>query len=103
MVGLPAKGRFLHVETVQPRRYAPGSHWLGDTLAPDPGFSDAQYRMLAALYVYSSARAGSWLIPAQHATIDAGIPEGHDDPQNFNPARFAAEIEKLVSADKPGP
>ena len=102
VIGLPAKGRFLHVETVQPRRYAPGSHWLGDTLAPEPGFSAAQYRILAALYVYSSARAGRWLIPAQHATIDSGIPEGHDDPQNFDLARFAAEVDRLGSADKPG-
>jgi len=102
VVGLPAKGRFIHVETVQPRRYAPGSHWLGDTLALEPGFSDAQYKMLAALYVYSSARAGHWLIPAQHATIDSGIPEGHDDPQNFDLAHFAAEVERLVSADKSG-
>lgn len=97
IVGPRAKGRFVHIETVQPRRFAPGSTWLGDTLAPEPGFSAAQYRMLAALYVYASARAGHWLIPAQHATVDGGVPEAHDDPQNFELERFAAELEKLVN------
>ena len=53
--------------------------------------------MLAALYVYVSARAGRWLIPGFHATVDAGIPDAHDDPQNFELERFAAELEALVS------
>ncbi len=70
MVGVPARGRFVHIELVQPRRHSPGSKSLGDTLAPKPGFSKAQYRQLAALYVYASARAGEWLIPAFHATVD---------------------------------
>ena len=96
VVGPAARGRFFHVETVQPRRYAPGSTSLGDTLAPVPGFSTAQYRMLAALYVYASARAGAWLIPAQHATMDAGLPDGHDDPQNFEVEKFAAEVERIL-------
>ena len=72
----------------------------GDMLVM-PGFIDAhihfpQYRMLAALYVYASARAGAWLIPAQHNTVDAGIPDAHDDPQNFELKQFARELEKLV-------
>ena len=100
-VGPAARGRFVHVENGQPRRYAPGSISLGDTLAPEPGFSDAQYRVMAALYVYASARAARWLIPAQHATVDGGIPDAHDDPQNFDVARFAAEIARLI--DEPGP
>ena len=96
VVGAPAKGRFVHVETVQPRRFATGSQWHGDTLAPTPGFSDAQYRMLAALYVYASARAEMWLIPGFHNGVDAGIPEAHDDPQNFDLNRFGKELEKLL-------
>lgn len=103
VVGVASRGRFLHIETVQPRRFLPGYSDRGHTYGPTPGFSDAQYRQLAALYVYASARAGRWLIPAQHDTVDAGIPDAHDDPQNFELTRFAAEIEKLVSVDKPGP
>ena len=68
----------------------------GHTYGPTPGFSKAQYRQLAALYVYASARAGRWLIPAQHNTVDAGIEGAHDDPWGFDLPRFAAEIEKLV-------
>ncbi|MDE2436959.1 MAG: N-acetylmuramoyl-L-alanine amidase [Sphingomonadales bacterium] len=103
VIGVPARGRFLHIETVQPRRYMRGYSDRGHTYGPTPGFSAAQYRQLAALYVYASARAGRWLIPAQHDTVDAGIPDAHDDPQNFELERFAREIEKLVSVDKAGP
>lgn len=97
VVGPPARGRFVHIETVQPRRFLPGATSRGQTEGPNPGFSAEQYRMLAALYVYTSARAGRWLIPGFHATVDAGIPDAHDDPQNFELKRFAAEVEKLVS------
>ncbi|MBS0482419.1 MAG: N-acetylmuramoyl-L-alanine amidase [Proteobacteria bacterium] len=103
VIGPNARGRFVHIETVQPRRFLPGYSDRGHTYGPTPGFSAAQYRQLAALYVYASARAGRWLIPAQHNTVDAGIPDAHDDPQNFELERFAAEIEKLVSVDKAGP
>ena len=96
VVGIPARGRFLHIETIQPRRLATGSQWRGDTLGPEPGFSKAQYRMLAALYVYASARAGAWLIPGFHNGVDAGIPEAHDDPQNFQLKSFGQELEKLL-------
>ncbi len=96
MVGPAARGRFVHIETIQPRRFMPGSASLGDTYAPEPGFSDAQYKMLAALYVYISTRAGKWLIPAQHNTVDAGIPDAHDDPQNFELKRFGNALEKLL-------
>jgi hypothetical protein len=102
MVGPVARGRFVHVEVIQPRRFLPGYNDRSHTHGPVPGFSDAQYRQLAALYVYASARAGRWLIPAQHATVDAGIPDAHDDPQNFELEKFAAALEKLVSAG-PGP
>jgi hypothetical protein len=52
--------------------------------------------MLAALYVYASARAGHWLIPAFHSTVDDLIPDAHDDPQNFDLGRFGKELDKLV-------
>ena len=96
VIGPAARGRFVHIETVQPRRFAPGSDSPENTVGPHPGFSKAQYRMLAALYVYASARAGRWLIPAQHNTVDAGIPDAHDDPQNFELDRFAQELEALI-------
>ncbi len=98
VVGPTARGRFVHIETVQPRRFLPGATNRGQTYGPKPGFTPAQYRMLAALYVYASARAGRWLIPAFHATVDDGIPDAHDDPQNFDLKRFAKELEKLLAA-----
>ena len=102
VIGAPARGRFAHIETVQPRRFMPGATSLGQTEGPKPGFSAAQYRMLAALYVYASARAGRWLIPAFHSNVDDGIPDAHDDPQNFELEQFAHELGNLVSADKTG-
>jgi len=96
VVGPRARGRMIHIETVQPRRFLPGAASRGQTYGPKPGFTREQYRMLAALYVYASARSGSWLIPAQHNTVDAGIPDAHDDPQNFELKQFARELEKLV-------
>lgn len=96
VIGPRARGRFVHIETVQPRRFLPGATSRGQTEGPKPGFTPEQYRMLAALYVYASARAGQWLIPAQHNTVDAGIPDAHDDPQNFELKRFAKELERLL-------
>ena len=98
VVGPTARGRFVHIETVQPRRFLPGATNRGQTYGPKPGFTPAQYRMLAALYVYASARAGHWLIPAFHATVDDLIPDAHDDPQNFDLKKFARELEKLLAA-----
>ena len=102
VIGVPARGRFVHIETVQPRRFLPGATSRGQTEGPKPGFSAAQYRMLAALYVYASGRAGRWLIPGFHSAVDDGIPDAHDDPQNFELRQFAKELEKLLSADKTG-
>jgi hypothetical protein len=96
VVGPRARGRFVHIETVQPRRYVSDATTRAGTEGPKPGFSKAQYRMLAALYVYVSARAGKWLIPGQHNTVDAGIPDAHDDPQNFDMKRFGKEVERLM-------
>lgn len=98
VIGPAARGRFVHIEVIQPRRFLRGYSERSHTQGPTPGFSGAQYRQLAALYVYASARAGRWLIPAQHATIDAGIPDAHDDPQNFVLEKFAAELEALLAA-----
>ena len=69
-----------------------------DALAPNPGFSDIQYDRLALIYTIASVRAGRWLIPAFHVAIDSGIRGGHDDPQNFDVAAFAASIERLAKA-----
>lgn len=96
VVGPRARGRFVHIETVQPRRFVGDATTRAATEGPKPGFTKAQYRMLAALYVYVSARAGRWLIPAQHNTVDAGIPDAHDDPQNFDMKQFGKEVERLL-------
>ncbi len=85
VVGFPAKGLFIHVELVQPRRRDPAvADPKNNRLAPEPGFSAAQYDRLALLYIVASRRAGTWLIPAFHAAIDAGLQDGHDDPQRFS-------------------
>ncbi len=98
IVGTASRGRFVHVELLQPRRSDPARKKGNDHIAPDPGFSDAQYRCLASLYVVASARAGQWLIPAFHAAIDEGVPEGHDDPQHFDITRLDQAISDILSA-----
>lgn len=108
--GTDLKGLFLHVELVQPRRSQPGRGRGNDAVAPTPGFSDVQYDRLALIYTIASVRSGRWLIPAFHVAIDSGIRGGHDDPQNFDVAAFAAGIERLthrlaqirLAADAPG-
>jgi hypothetical protein len=90
------KGLFLHVELIQPRRRAPGFGRRNDAQAPTPGFSAAQYDRLALLYVIASVRAGSWMVPAFHASIDADIRGGHDDPQNFDLQVFAQSLDGLL-------
>jgi hypothetical protein len=67
-----------------------------DFLAPDPGFSQAQYDSLALVYAVASRRAGFWLIPAFHSVLDEGIRNKHDDPQNFRLEAFAASLDHLV-------
>jgi len=97
-LGLPAKGLFLHVELLQPRRHEPSRKPKNDAIAPIPGFTAMQYEKLALLYAAASARGGAWLIPAFHATVDEGIHDAHDDPQNFELNRFAAAIAALRKA-----
>jgi hypothetical protein len=92
VLGEGVRGRFIHVENVQPRRADPAGPPRNDWIAPQPGFTRVQYRTLALLYVLASARAGMWLIPAFHANIDRGIPLAHDDPQNFDLASFDREV-----------
>lgn len=95
VVGTPAKGLFLHIELLQPRRRDPAGGLKNDALAPTPGFTQAQYDKLALLYAAASHRRGNWLIPAFHAAIDEGLADSHDDPQNFELDRFAAAVAVL--------
>jgi len=91
------KGLFLHVELVQPRRRNPKFGRGNDFLAPEPGFTPAQYDALALVYVVASVRAGFWLIPGYHSVIDEGIRNKHDDPQNFDLEAFAASFAPLLT------
>ena len=59
VIGLPAKGLFLHIETVMPRRRDPAVEGWNDAIAPNPGFSARQYDRLAILYIALSVRAGA--------------------------------------------
>jgi hypothetical protein len=102
-IGEAVRGRFLHVENVQPRREDPSGPPHNDRIGPDPGFTRAQYRTLALLYVLASAREGSWMIPAFHANIDRGIPEAHDDPQHFELAVFDRELSRWLRKLGPSP
>jgi len=96
LIGEGVRGRFLHVENLQPRREDPSGPPRNDQIGPEPGLTHAQYRTLALLYVLASNRAGIWLIPAFHANIDRGIPEAHDDPQNFDLLAFDRELARWV-------
>jgi hypothetical protein len=91
-----AKGLQLHIELVQPRRS--DADWFAgnDAIAPEPGFTDAQYERLAVLYAAASVRRGTWLIPAFHCATDAGIKDAHDDPQNFDLLKFARKLKPLA-------
>lgn len=88
------RGLFLAVENIQPRRKDANGI---DAEAPSPGFTDAQLDRLALVYVAASVRRGRWLIPAFHAVIDlrAGT---HDDPQNFDLARWAERLDALLQS-----
>lgn len=87
-------GSFIHIEVIQPRIADPGKK--NDAIAIIPGFTDLQYKRLALIYVAASLRKGEWLIPTFHAVLDDGIPDGHDDPQNFELDKFDAQIRMLV-------
>lgn len=94
--GVSTRGRFIHVEHNQPRLRDPANSRENDNLAPRPGLTDAQYDRSALTYIWASARAGRWLIPAFHAVLDKGFGT-HDDPQNFDLAAFNAAVGRHVS------
>lgn len=93
-----AKGLQIHVELLQPRRSDPAGRAANDAIAPIPGFTEAQIDRLALIYVAASIRRGEWLIPAFHAAVDAGIPNAHDDPQNFDLDLWADRLEALLKS-----
>jgi TonB family protein len=88
------QGLFLHNELIQPRGSVPGHR--NDARTPNPAFTPAQYDRLALVYVIASLRAERWLVPAFHAAIDAEIPNGHDDPLNFDIDSFARSLDSLM-------
>ncbi|MGC2237380.1 MAG: hypothetical protein WA584_14550 [Pyrinomonadaceae bacterium] len=95
------KGLQIHIELHQPRRRdANNPNPANDLIAPFPGFTGGQYERLALLYLCASVRRGTWLIPAYHSAIDAGIKDAHDDPQNFELERFGNELKKLLNTVK---
>jgi len=93
-----AKGLQIHVELLQPRRSDPAGKTANDAIAPIPGFTDAQMDRLALVYVSATIRRGEWLIPAYHAAVDAGIPDAHDDPQNFDLTLWAKRLDALLKS-----
>lgn len=90
----------LHIELIQPRRSDPTWFKGNDAFSPSIGFTVAQYERLALLYVIASIRRGTWLIPAYHCAIDAGIKDAHDDPQNFELHKFSKEVKNLKNKFK---
>jgi hypothetical protein len=110
-LGERRKGLFIHIELIQPRRcdssngrcgpYRPGSNIANrisnDNIAPNPGFTKAQFDRLALLYVAASVRKGEWLIPSFHAPMDAKIQNAHDDPQNFDLAEWTGSLTALIA------
>ncbi|MDB6111931.1 MAG: hypothetical protein JWR69_3681 [Pedosphaera sp.] len=98
VLGEKSRGLFVHTELIQPRRADPQGHPGNDGIAPLPGFTEAQLDRLALIYLVASSEHGTWMVPAYHAAIDAGIPDGHDDPQNFDLALWADRLRLLLNA-----
>ena len=96
VVGPTSRGRFLHHEIIQPRRTSGRRH--NNDEPPPVAITPEQLDRLALVYVAASIRAGQWLIPAFHATIDEGLPGGHDDPQGFDLAEWTQVLERTVLA-----
>ncbi len=90
-----AKGLFVHIELVQPRRGERG-HGKNDFISPRPGFTRAQYRSLAVLYLVASTRSGRWLVPGFHSTVDEGIADKHDGPQPFDLHRVDGALATIM-------
>lgn len=93
-----SRGLFVHTELVQPRHADAHGFTGNDGIAPVPGFTEAQLDRLALLYVVASAEHGQWMVPAYHATLDAGIPNAHDDPQNFDLNLWANRLGILLGS-----
>jgi hypothetical protein len=91
------RGLFVHIELIQPRRRDPLGGPNNDAVGPLPGFPAKQLDRLALLYVAASVRRGRWLLPAFHAAIDAGIPDAHDDPQNFDLNGWLSSLQSLLT------
>lgn len=91
---------FLHIECIQPRRSDPNGPNGNDFIAPTPGFTEKQLDRLALVYTAGSIRRGQWLIPAFHCVLDIGIPNAHDDPQNFDLDQWATRLGILLDAIK---
>lgn len=89
-------GMFVHTELSQPRQADPKGHPGNDAIAPEPGFTQAQYDRLAVLYVAASLEHGTWLVPAYHCCLDSGMVDGHDDPQNFKLEQWAKALDELL-------
>jgi hypothetical protein len=87
-------GLFLAVENTEPRVADRTLGRPNDRIAPEPGFTRAQYDRLALLYIAASVRRGGWLIPAFHAVLDSRFADGHDDPQNFSMRAFSRAVER---------
>ena len=103
LLGVASRGLFIHNELVQPRRSDPRLKPGNDGRAPSVPFLPAQLDRLALAYVAASVRAGHWLIPAFHASIDEAIPGGHDDPRDFDLADWAARVGHVIEdLSKPG-
>jgi hypothetical protein len=90
------KGLQVHIELVQPRKAGPNFPKGNDAISPEIGFTDGQYAKLALLYACASVRRGTWLVPAYHSAIDAGIKDAHDDPQNFDLDKFGRKLEEII-------
>jgi hypothetical protein len=98
-----SRGLFVHVENTMPRRSDPARRPGNDALAPEPGFTVPMLDRLALLYLTASLEHGRWLVPASHAAVDAGIPDGHDDPQNFDLNHWAKRLGLLLKEVGRGP
>jgi hypothetical protein len=103
VLGEKSRGLFVHTELVQPRQRDPQGSARNDAIAPTPGFTEVQLDRLALLFVSASVQHGNWMIPGFHACVDAGIPDAHDDPQNFDLALWAARVAKLLNDLENGP
>jgi hypothetical protein len=90
-------GMFVHTELSQPRQTDPKGHKGNDAIAPEPGFTQEQYDRLALLYVAASLEHGMWLVPAYHCCLDSGMPDGHDDPQNFKLEQWGKSLDALLA------